>query len=166
MDRKLIICFGPICSGKTVWSLEYIKLNKDFLRFCFDEFLQMTTGEGKWNAKVGYSTPGAILALLARSGVVVDGMPLNMVSLKMLLTNAKRYDAKIEIRVFDVKIDEAIRRNRLRRKHTGIYVDFDEMVAYRKVFEDFINNPEFLELLEPPEIKTIYHNMDKVEYAL
>lgn len=163
-EKKLIVCFGPVCSGKTQWALEHQRLNKDYLRFSFDEYLYMATGTGEWSSAVASASPSAIVSMLARASVVVDSFPLNRLALRILLNNRHIYNTKVEIRIFNVRMDEAIKRNNKRKEETGKFVSFEEMRIYKKMHEDFINEPDFQEMINDPDINLIYHNIDTPKF--
>ncbi len=163
MDRRLILCFGPVCSGKTTWAKEFQRLNKGFLRFSFDEYLYMTTGEGKYNENVALCCPAAVSSMLVRSSVIIDSFPLNMSSFRTVMNSRLTYSAIAEIHIFEVRLDEAIKRNGIRAKQTGRFVSLEEMRNYRRSHEDFINDPEFQENANSKGVVLHYHLQKKIE---
>jgi len=146
MPKELIICLGPICSGKTTWSKERIREDPKSYRFCFDEYLYMCTGRGEYNPIVADSIPSPIQSLLVRPGVdtvIVDGFPLNYGLLKRTINFRLTANAKATIRLFDVRFDEAIRRNVRRKSTIGKFIEVEEMKNYLTKYKEFIKSPDF-----------------------
>lgn len=146
MSKQLIICLGPICSGKTTWSKEQVKNDPTFLRFSFDEFLYMSTLKGDYNENVVWSAASAAAALLSRSSVIVDGFPLEMHQIRRLINHRYMYSSEVTIRLFDVSIKDSISRCIERKKKKGININVEEIHRYHKVYTEFINSEEFLNL--------------------
>ena len=144
-NKKLIICLGPVCSGKTTWSKEYVKENKDTVRFSIDEFLYMCTGDGRVNESLLAAMPSIIGGLLMRSSIVVDGFPLNIANLKHLMNYRYNYNSEVIIRLFDVRFDEAVKRSILRARKEGRSVKVPEMRAYMTLYKEFISSRGFQE---------------------
>lgn len=144
IKKQLIICLGPICSGKTTWSLEALKLEPNtYFRFCYDEFLQMIRGKIESDMESAYAATTICSNLLMRRSVIVDGFPLFGTVINRLLNYKYAYNAEATIRLFDVKIDEAIKRNVQRSKKTGILFSVEQMRGYEEIYNEFITSDEF-----------------------
>lgn len=152
MNKNFVICLGPVCSGKTTWSLEYLKENPKTIRFSTDEFLHMCTGSGKASPIIWQAIPSIVGNLLMRESVIVDGFPLDINLFRTLLNYRFTSQTKTQIKLFDVKFNEAVRRNLIRRKKTGRHVDVMEMKKYMFSYKEFINSEDFNSITDKIEV--------------
>lgn len=152
MQRQLIICLGPVCSGKTTWSKQFIRDNLHSFRFCFDEYLHMCKNDGEFDTEVVDSAPSAIGSLIMRGSVVVDGFPLDFKCLKRIINFRYNANASVTIRLFDVKLDDAIKRSVHRAKVTGRLVKVSEIQRYTERYKEFLSSDEFEILSENIEV--------------
>jgi len=139
MKNELIICLGPICSGKSTWSLKYLEDNPKAMRFCFDEFLLMCKGNGNYDTKIKDKSMSAIFGMLMEGNTVVDGFPLESKDLSNMIAFAE----KTTIRLFDVSFAESVKRNIKRKEKFGKFVQLDEMKRYYGLYKNFLESPEF-----------------------
>lgn len=162
--NKLIICLGPSCSGKSTWSKNYVKEYPEYYRFSIDEFKEMnSSGEGKQviNAEFLYCVSDVITAMLKYSNVIVDGYPLNIRSL-MVISKAS---IETEIRLFDVKFSEAVKRNQIRKKLGGHYLSIIELKKFHKTYEEFIISEKFKKMTAFPRFKVIIEDFQEINIA-
>jgi hypothetical protein len=152
MQRKLIICLGPVCSGKTTWSNSYVRQNENVYRFCFDEYLYMCTNKGIYDKKLLHSVPSLIGTLLMRADVVIDGFPLEYDVLRQTMNYKYGNNAAVQMRLMDVKFDEAVKRNINRAKITGRSVNTKEMRDYMVQYKEFISSDDFRRLTDTCEV--------------
>lgn len=146
--NNLIVCLGPICSGKTTWSLNYIKDNVGVCRFSFDEFTKMCKGNGLYDEEIKKTSILTMFSLLQRFDVVLDGFPLICEDLDSLLEFAKN----ASLRLFDVKLDESIKRNFNRRNEEGKFVPVKEIIRYYTKYQEFLCSSGFLNLESKAEV--------------
>lgn len=139
---ELIICLGPICSGKTTWSLNYLNRYPNVYRFCYDEFLYMCKGNGMCNTEVTKTAVHTIMNFLAKGTVVLDGFPLHIAAIKQLLEFAQ----SSQIRLFDVSFADSVIRSINRKQSNERFVDMDEMKRYYRMYKMFIKSAKFAEL--------------------
>lgn len=141
MQKELIILLGPVCSGKTTWSMNYLKHNPDSFRFCYDEFIYMCKGNGISSKEIADTAVVTIFNLIIKDkgDVVVDGFPLDFQQIKDLLEFSK----KSTIRLFDVRFNDSIVRSVNRKERNGRFVNVDEMRDYFQVYKEFIHSKEF-----------------------
>src|SRR5690242_1221587 len=108
---KNIICIGPICSGKTTWSLDFVRNNEDYIRFSLDEFRMMTNGSissERIDERFMAIMYNFVINLnFHHKGLVVDNLPLNIDWFKMILGGSSK---NLEIKLFDVDLRESILR--------------------------------------------------------
>lgn len=148
MKNSLIICLGPICSGKTTWSLNYIQDNKNVYRFSFDEFTKMLKGDGVYDPIIKEIATVTIFKLLINCNLVLDGFPLDSEALEFIIDCAK----SSTLRLFDIKLDEALKRNFNRRDKEGKFIPIKEMVTYYKSYQEFINSEGFLNIKKKTDV--------------
>lgn len=152
MQKKLTICLGPVCSGKTTWSKMFIRANENTYRFCFDEYLYMCTGKGEYNETLLRSVPSLIGNLLMRGNIVIDGFPLEFDTIRQTMNYKYSVNAEVSIRLMDVKFDEAVKRSLHRAKSTGRSVNVAEMRKYMVNYKEFISSENFRRLTDTCEI--------------
>lgn len=153
MQRKLTICLGPVCSGKTTWSKTFIRSNEESTyRFCFDEYLYMCTGSGAYDRNLLCSVPSLIGNLLMRSNVIVDGFPLDYDLLRTMMNYKFTANSSVLFKLFDIKFDESVKRSLKRAKLTGRSVNVKEMRDYMVNYKEFISSDNFRKLTDSSEV--------------
>lgn len=153
--KKLILCLGPVCSGKTTWSLNYIKENPDFFRISFDEFRAMGFGSmksDKVDDRFMHVLNNSIInASFFYKKIVIDGFLLDIDQLSVLLTQTQAYD--IQLKLFDVKTSDAINRNKLRKEKGGHYLENTELLRYNKFYKEFVTSDDFIHFIKSCNIE-------------
>lgn len=148
MEHELVLCIGPVCSGKTTWSKKYTQDNTDAFRFCFDEFLYMCKGNGVHDRQVMDTAIVVIFSLLMKNDVVVDGFPLDFDNIEHLV----RFSKNSSIRIFDVGFAESVVRSVNRKERNGRFVHVDEMRRYYNDYKNFLKSGDFATLYTMTEI--------------
>lgn len=143
LTKKLILCLGPVCSGKTTWSKKFVRDTTEYYRLSYDELKQMSFCSMS-NDRVDrefdtYYSNIAALALSKGKNLVMDGAPLLHAWLRALISLSRF----CEIRLFDIDPVQASVRNQVRKKETGIWIPPTEMQRYRKFYEDYITSLDF-----------------------
>lgn len=122
-EQKLIFLSGLPASGKSTWSMEYMKdhpntkrINKDSLRFMLDY--------GAWSGKnEGYVMHVRDIlivdALDNDYDVIVDDTNLNPSHLVGMKTLTGMKNVKLETKFFDVPLDECIKNDLKRHRSVG-----------------------------------------------
>lgn len=125
--------------------MDWVRMNNDYIRFSLDEFKHMSFGS-LLNDRIDNKFNMLITNILIyyqtnrKTNIVIDNFPLDMNSIKLILSTA----SEIEIKQFDVTFKEALVRNNVRRKLGGHYVLPTEMKRYEETYEQFINSEEYL----------------------
>lgn len=142
MEHKLILCLGPVCSGKTTWSKRYIDEYPDAFRFCYDEFLYMCKGNGINDRQIIDTSIVTIFSLLMKGDIVVDGFPLDFENIEHLI----KFSKDSSIRVFDIGFAESVVRSTNRKENNGRFVRVEEMRKYYKEYKEFVKSENFSKL--------------------
>lgn len=153
---KVIITQGIPASGKSTWAIDYCKANKNWVRVNRDDLRNMR-GE-YWLPKQESLITDWERSIIERSlmtgyNVIVDATNLNpkhLDSLKFWLNSLKNRDIEtgmdngplvtnIEIKFFDISLEEAIKRDFKRQNSVGEKV-------IRKMYYDYIKTPAQIRL--------------------
>jgi predicted kinase len=145
--QKMIICQGLPASGKSTWAINKCKEDKSFVRVNRDD-LRTMRGE-YWvpaQEKLITTWQHSMItnALIDGYNVIVDDTNLNPKTLDALRGVAARFvpEINVEIKFFDVDVEECIKRDRKRERSVG-----------EKVIRDFYNKylaPSKVEYIENP----------------
>lgn len=152
----IILCLGPCCSGKTTYSLEYIKDNPDTVRFSLDEFKLMCFGNLK-NDRLDDKILGTIYNMIINlqthgKNLIVDNFPLDMNYVRLVSSVA----SSIVVKIFDISYQEALIRNSVRRKLGGHYVKPTEMLKYSEMFDKFTASSDFVQFTLKSNVSVEY----------
>lgn len=141
MNKKLIICLGPICSGKTTWSLKHVRQNPDCIRFCYDEFNYMCFGMGTYRGEEISNLVVQTLCTMVslNKTLIIDGFPLIYEDIMEVMSFSK----ETEIRLFDIILSESLARNKQRRDNGGSYITPHGLKEYRDNYVKFISDAKF-----------------------
>jgi AAA domain len=147
MESKIILCLGPVCSGKTTWSKNFIKENPEYIRFSFDEFRLMCFGSLKGNL-IDKRFMGTINNNIVQVGIlfkrlIIDGYPLDAKAMSGFIHSA--FD--VEIKLFDVTTVDSLTRNRNRKQEGGHFLDSNELLRYNKLYREFVKSEAFKSLV-------------------
>lgn len=153
--KKIVICLGPACSGKTTWSLNYIKENPDFFRISFDDVRNMGFGCMKSDKIddrfMNVFTNHIINASFFYKKIVVDGFLLDIQHLSVILKQTQAYE--IQLKLFDVKVADAINRNKLRKEKGGHYLENTELLRYNKFYKQFVTSDDFVDFIKSTDVE-------------
>lgn len=150
---KVIITIGIPASGKSTWSLSYIKKNPNFARINRDSFRLMLRDEQMCEPKVENIITKlslqAIDALLAKNiNVILDNTHLKKDVIKEIVDYVK-YRADVEFMVFDVSLDKAIERDAARPRPVG-----EEVV--KKMFKNYKILMDSFDLQNVSKVKHVF----------
>jgi len=135
-EKKVIILIGIPASGKTTWSLEFIKKNPDYVRIGRDAFRLMLRNELSCEPKIEDLISKLLIssvhkALMKNLNVIIDNTNLKERYINEFIDEFK-YDADIDYHVFDISLDKALERDKLRDHQAG------ELVV-KTMFKDYQN---------------------------
>ena len=122
-EKKVIILIGIPASGKTTWSLEFIKNNPDYVRIGRDAYRLMLRNELFCEPKIEDLISKLLIssvhkALMKNFNVIIDNTNLKQKYITEFIEEFK-YDADIDYHVFDISVDNAIERDKLRDNQVG-----------------------------------------------
>lgn len=129
MAKRVIITRGLPASGKSTWSLQFVKDNPSFRRISRDD-LRFMIYDGDWNPQVEDSVILARNALverflLAGYDLVLDETFLNPFRVKEIKQVLAMWKVEFEIKDFlDVPVEVCLERNRLRGKNRRVPDEF------------------------------------------
>lgn len=126
--RQLIICRGVPASGKSTWSKAWVhagdkrvRVNRDDIRLhMFGKLIGV-------NEFFVTKVEDAMIDTALKSGysVVVDSTNIKHEYVKRIAALGQARGAEVSIKQFDIELDEALRRNRLRHEKGGNFVPED-----------------------------------------
>jgi predicted kinase len=128
---KVIILQGCPASGKSTWAREFVKGKKDWVIVNRDSIRE---GRGDYWIPEQEKFISELEVFHIRKAleyglnVIIDATNLNPTTLAKWDTIAKEFSAEVEIKSFDIPLDEAIRRDSERSRSVG-----------EKVIRDFYN---------------------------
>jgi hypothetical protein len=141
---KNIICIGPICSGKTTWSLDFVRNNDDYIRFSLDEFRMMTNGSissDKIDDRFMAIMYNFIINInFHKKGLIIDNLPLNIDWFNVVLNGSSK---DVQIKLFDVELRESILRNHKRKREGGHFLLPTVISEYMEKYRNFLDSNEF-----------------------
>lgn len=156
MNKKLIICIGIPCSGKSTWSKEYLLHNSDTIRVNRDDLRLMLRNSQVVDQDVEVLMNRITYEIISEASwkafdVVVDNTHCTLKFIKELINEWKGSDIEIgdfeiHLKIFKVDLVEAKRRNFIRYKTTGVEIPEDVIEKFYQRFNSMINSPEFKEL--------------------
>jgi predicted kinase len=127
-DPIIVICRGLPASGKTTFALAWVagspetrsRVNRDTIR---QNYFNALWGESVNEMAVGRISENIIENMMRlRRDIVVDDTNLPADRVKPLLELARTYMYQVEIREFDVPLEELITRDAAREKKVGAEV--------------------------------------------
>lgn len=138
MKNKVIVLKGLPASGKSTWAKEFVENNPGWLRLNKDDLRQMLHNN-KWskgNEKQVLMARDATIkaALTMEYNVVVDDTNFAPQHLKTIKKIAEEFDADVEVKYFDVSLEECLARNQNRPNKVPDNVIED--MYYRYIFPD------------------------------
>jgi len=131
---KILVLQGIPASGKSTWAREFIKaeglywviVNRDSMRNMLGDYWVPT----REKLIDSMEESSVILALNRNYNVIIDATNLNPKTIAKWSNLATEYGADIEFKLFNVALDEAIKRDSLRDKPVGAKVIKDFYFKY------------------------------------
>jgi predicted kinase len=122
-ELKVLILIGVPASGKSTWSLDFVRKNPDWVRVSRDDFRFMLKGQPVCDPKIEFLIntlqDTVILDSLAKGlNVVIDNTNLKKKYIEHFAKLVQPY-ASVEFQVFDISLDEALERDESREKKVG-----------------------------------------------
>ncbi len=135
-NLEVIISIGVSASGKSTWSKEFVKRNANYVRTGRDDFRYMLKDAGVCEPKIediiNKLQDATILeALNKNQNVIIDNTNLKEEYIKHFIDLVK-YKANIKFRIFDISLNKAIERDKLRERSVG-------EVVIKKQFKQYQN---------------------------
>jgi len=135
-DLKIILTVGIPGCGKTTWTKEFLKNNSNYIRASRDEYRYMLRNEQFCSPLIEalitkYIIHDILLALNNNLNVIIDQTNLKAKYLNGFIKLLQPL-ADIEFKIFDISLDEAIKRDSLREKTVG-------RTVIEKMYKDYIN---------------------------
>jgi predicted kinase len=123
-EQKILVLQGLPASGKTTWSREFIKNNKNWKRVNKDELRRMLDA-GVWsksNERQVLQVRDDIICYLLGNGfsIIVDDTNFEERHIQRIKELAAPYNITVEQRMFNVDPTECVKRNELRPEHERV----------------------------------------------
>jgi predicted kinase len=144
--QKVWILKGLPASGKSTWAKEYIKEHQDTKRVCRDDLRHMSNGYILSNKNENLITDFEyrLIQDILTSGynLIVDKTHLNpkaekhMIEYIRKLADEHRLKLEIEVKYFEVELEEAIKRDKMREFPVGEKV-------IKRMYYDYIYKEEY-----------------------
>jgi len=158
---KMIICLGPICSGKTTWSYKFIEKNYDWYRFSMDEFKIMTCGhltkEDLVYKMMNTALENMIYNLMPDNNIIIDGYFLNIEKLNRI----QKYASEVQIIKFKTSLTTCLCRNLKRSTDRKFKISQSEVVRFYKESNKFFESKEFEKFINNEKINISTVNTGK-----
>lgn len=118
---KVIITIGIPASGKTTWSKEYVKSNPTTVIVCRDDIrLEHGLKFGENEEAVNRFHRSKIAAAIHYGhDVVVADTNIHLPHRRSLISFAHYHNADVELKLFPIELEEALRRDKLRTASVG-----------------------------------------------
>jgi predicted kinase len=160
--EELIVKFliGVPASGKSTWAKEYVKKNKNWVRFNRDDMRfmlkDMPICEPKMEALISELQENVITtALSKRLNVLIDNTNLKPEYIDAII-KLVQHTAKIEFQIFDISLEKAIERDNNREKKVG-----EEVI--KRMFKDYKKILDSFDFSTRSKVKYVYSNPTREE---
>lgn len=130
---QLLVLQGIPGSGKTTYTREFIKEKTDWVRISRDDLRNMRGDYWipRQEKLISYMEDTMVLrALLNGFNVLIDATNLNAEVIQKWTGYAKIYGADLEFKMFNITLEEAIKRDNLRPQPVGEKVITDFFYKY------------------------------------
>lgn len=122
-ELKVLILVGVPASGKSTWSLDFVRRNPDWVRVSRDDFRFMLKDqpscEPKIESLINTIQDSVILDALAKGiNVVIDNTNLKKKYIEHFAKLVQPY-ASVEFQIFDISLEKALERDESREKKVG-----------------------------------------------
>lgn len=140
-NLKTIICVGLPASGKSTWSIEYIRKNPDCVRVNRDDVRAMLRNQPMCEPKVEHMITEVMESLIVSSlkrklDVIVDNTNLKKEYITRIVDLVK-YTSDVEFMVFDVPAKVCIERDSKREKKVGEGVIKNMEKDWKKIIDSY-----------------------------
>ena len=140
-ELKVLILIGVPASGKSTWSLDFVRTNPDWVRVSRDDFRFMLKGQPVCDPKIesliNTLQDTVILDSLAKGlNVVIDNTNLKKKYIEHFAKLVQPY-ASVEFQVFDISLNEALERDEAREKKVGKEVLERMFKQYENLVDSF-----------------------------
>lgn len=156
------LIIGQICSGKTTYSLELSK-SRDHIRLGMDDLKIMMFNDIQNDKKTEDLIEASIDSMLnIIDGIngfktcTIDGFQLNIEPIKYLVSCYP-----VCITAMTVDLYKANKRNIIRQKTDGIFIDPVYLKDYNESFIKFVNSSEFRKITSNISFMHNYEKKDK-----
>ena len=147
---KAILTVGISASSKTTWAEEFVAQNSDWANINRDDirFSHFCKGERNWR-KYNWKHEKEVnrifyreldLVVENRLNVIISDTNLNPKYRNILIDQLKEYGYEVEIKEFEIDLEEAVKRDLLRQNSVGrevIYKQYLQWLEY-KGFEKYV----------------------------
>jgi predicted kinase len=140
-ELKVLILIGVPASGKSTWSLDFVRKNPDWVRVSRDDFRFMLKGQPVCDPKIesliNTLQDTVILDSLEKGlNVVIDNTNLKKKYIEHFAKLVQPY-ASVEFQIFDISLDEALERDESREKKVGKEVLERMFKQYENLVDSF-----------------------------
>jgi predicted kinase len=140
-ELKVLILIGVPASGKSTWSLDFVRTNPDWVRVSRDDFRFMLKGQPVCDPKIesliNTLQDSVILDSLEKGlNVVIDNTNLKKKYIEHFAKLVQPY-ASVEFRIFDISLNEALERDESREKKVGKEVLERMFKQYENLVDSF-----------------------------
>lgn len=134
-NKKIILTIAIPAAGKTTWGMKFLRENQGYVRVSRDDYRYMLRGAGFVDFKceeliTELVNKSIVNAIKNKYNVIVDQTNVNPKYLKETVEFCQNL-ADVEFKIFDIGIDECIRRDKLREKSVG-----EEVI--RKMYKNYL----------------------------
>ncbi len=122
-NLKILILIGIPASGKSTWAKDYVRHNANYVRVNRDDFRLMLKNAQICENKIEDMITGMIHSVIGeclakKLNVIIDNTNLKQRYIDAIIDKFQ-YQADIDFRVFDISLDKAIERDKLRESKVG-----------------------------------------------
>jgi len=141
--KEIILCIGIPTSGKSTWSKQFVQDNPNYVRICRDDYRLMLKNSPMLDKKgeelvTKLVTNDIHIAFYMGFSVVVDQTNVNSRYLEQLISFCNGLQVKkLTYKIFDIEVEEAIKRDALRLNPVGEEVINRRYQNYQSVIKNF-----------------------------
>lgn len=137
--QELILCRGIPASGKSTWAKAWVQAGESRVRVNRDDLRLMMFGKFHGvNENLVTKVEDALIlkALRAGQSVVVDDTNIKHEYVKRLAAIGHSCNVPVSVKQFDIELDVAIDRNRMRSERGGNFVPVDVIERMHQALKD------------------------------
>lgn len=141
--KEVIICVGIPASGKSTWSKQFVIDNPNYIRVCRDDYRWMLKNSPVVDKKTEELITKLVnndihIAFYMGFNIIIDQTNVNSRYLEQLISFCNGLQVKKLIyKVFDIEVEEAIRRDSLRPNPVGEEIINRMYQNYQSVIKNF-----------------------------